>query len=506
MRHFLGWSVVSILLVSIAGCSAHYRKALEEYENAEPIPFYSRTLAWMESPAAVVTVPAPVTSPTLLRELEQATTPARDALVSLTAQLLRADASVLARRIEALKTPEHVQKALGTELNWDDLRLAVAQHNPAVKAAREHWQATMNQYNQATFLENLIAEYRSFTRYLGVEAGKPLNRQMLQAFFPYPSTIALKGEMVREQVRLAELDWQRTMRDSILEAGNAFYNYQYLHRAETATLENVILAQGLVDSINERNRAGTATQADLTKVQTELERQRNRLKDIRAKQQASIARINALLERPPDAPLGRPEDKDLPDEEITLETLLNQAMESRQEINAQKAKVGRTEVAIRLGEVMNRPLFSQGYGAFERGMMPEASEGPSRPAYGIRAKTKDRPAYAQAESYLTEMRKRLEAERLKLDQIEAQTRGMARSILEDLDVARRGVVLIRDIVFPQDFSTYQFTLTYYSTQKASFLDLLDAERALITSRLELHGSRRALNQTLLRLATVRGTF
>jgi outer membrane protein TolC len=163
-------------------------------------------------------------------------------------------------------------------------------------------------------------------------------------------------------------------------------------------------------------------------------------------------------------------------------------------------------VAIRLGEVMSRPLFSQGYSAFERGMMPEASEAQSRRPFGVRAKTQDRPAYAQAQSYLTEMRKRLEAERSSLQQIEAHTQGMARSILEELDVAQREVTLIQDIVLPQDLSTYRLTLTNYSTGEATFLDLLDAERALIASRLDLHESRRVLNRTSLELATIRGRF
>lgn len=445
-------------------------------------------------------------SPTLPIQLEQVTSPTQNVFARVTGELFGVTPAEIEPRIEGLKEPEQAWKAMASQLTWDDLRLAVALHNPSVQAANEQWQATINQYSQAAYLENLIAEYRTYTRYLNVETGKPLNKQMEQAFFPYPSTIALKGEMIREQVRLAELDWQHTMRERVLEAGNAFYDYQYLHRAEETTIENVALAAGLVDSINERYRDATASQADLTKVQTELERQRNMLEDIRAKQKAVAAKINALLNRPSDAALGKPDDRDLPDEATSAETLLAQALEHRQEINMQKAKVGRTEVAIRLGEVMNRPLFSQGYSAFERGMMPEASESVSRAPYGIRAKVKDRPDYAQAESYLAEMRKRLEAQRSGLDQIEAQTRGMARSLLQELDVARREVALIRDIVLPQNDSAYRLTLTYYTAQKASFLDLLDAERALIASRMSLHESRRALNQALLRLVTVRGTF
>lgn len=493
------------LALMMAGCSAHYRQALEDYRKAEPLPFARKTQAWVNAADRAVTASQlAVKLPTLAVDIQ--TTSPREVFLDLAARFFEMEPGELRPRLNKLENPEQMRRALTGTVSLEDLLLAVALYTPSVKAARERWQAALNQYSQADYLEQLVAQYRTFARYLKVETGMPLNKQMDQAFFPYPSTIALKGELIRQQIRLAELDWQIALRDAVVDAGKAFFEYQYLVRAEVTTTENVTLVKNLLDVVNERYRAGSASQADLLKMQTEFERQRNMLQDIQANRQSAVARINALLDRPAQAALGRPEDNDLAVTSPTLPALTDAALEHRQEMNMQKAKVQRAAVAIRLGEVMNRPPASRGYSLLERGMMPEASGSESRPSYGLEAKTKDRPSYAQAESYLAEMRRRLDAEEATLAQIKAQTSSMAKTYLQDLDIARREVALIRQIVLPQDRSAYETDLSAYSAGRVSFIDLLDAERALLGARLELDRDRRDLNQTLVRLPMIRGTM
>jgi outer membrane protein TolC len=63
---------------------------------------------------------------------------------------------------------------------------------------------------------------------------------------------------------------------------------------------------------------------------------------------------------------------------------------------------------------------------------------------------------------------------------------------------------IREIVLPQNRSAYDTTLSAYSAGSASFLDPLDAERALIAVRPEFDSARRDLSRTLVRQTAVTG--
>ncbi|MCL5270293.1 MAG: TolC family protein [bacterium] len=516
-------SAAVTVAILFAGCTAHYRQGLEVWRRAEPLSFTRKTMAWVDAADRAATASQPAAKLPSVRE-DRPTTSPQDAFLDMAGRFFEMEPAALAARLEKLRDPAQAARVLAGSFTLRDLLTAVALHNPSVKAARDRWQATLSQFSQADYLDQLVNQYRTFTRYLNVETGKPLNKQMEQNFFPYPSTIALKGEMIREEIRMAELEWQMALRDAAIEAGTSFFSYQYLGRTEATTAENVTLVGGLIDVVNDRYRSGSASQADLLRVQTELERQRNMLEDIQSERRSAAAAINALLDRPAKAPLGPPAAGDLAPVPPSLASLTESALERRQEVGQQAARLQSAALAIRLGEVMNRPLASQGYSLFERGMMPEAEmpDGAGAPAgagmsvgasmtesrrpYGLEAKTQERPDFAQAEAYLTEMRRRLAGEQATLNQVKAQTRSMALAYLQDLDIARREDQLIREIVLPHSRSAYEADLAAYTTGQVSFVDLLDAERGLLDARLELDRARRDLNQTLIRIPAVSGSL
>ncbi|MCL4216310.1 MAG: TolC family protein [Candidatus Hydrogenedentes bacterium] len=498
-------AVLLFLLMLMPGC-AHYRQAIDEYRRAEPTPFYQKTMEWtteLSENAASSPESAVVDTSQRTPDLKEP----KDRYEMVAAKVLGTTTEWVHDNVQTARDDSKFDRTLADRLEWDELILAVTVLNPGVKAARERWLATVYQYSQADFLEGLLREYSTFTRYLDVSPGKPLNKDMTQEYFPYPSTITLKGEIVREQVRLAELDWERTLRDALVNTGSTFFDYQFQYRGTAAVRENINILEDLVNVVQDRYSAGIASQADLLKAQTELERQKNLLKDFQSRLRSDAAQINAQLGRVANAPLGTPSDKDWTYAATALDTLTQTALDNRQEILAQQSRVARTEITIRLGEVMNRPLFTQGYSTLDRGMMAEASEGEPRPPYGVQPDAaRLRPAYAQAESYLAEMRKRLQGEKETLDQVIAQTQALASTVLENLDIAHRQYVLIQQIVLPQDQSAYDIARSAYAASTVSFLDLLDAERSLVSSRLELYESRRDENQALLNLVTVRGFF
>jgi outer membrane protein TolC len=496
----------------LTGCTSHYRRALADYRRNEPTPYAQRTLEWTRA-AETATTPtlggppalaAPwglePTTPTLTAALTRESETTR----TLAAEFFGLAPKDLEQRTARVADRGQLDRILAAGVDWQTLSFAILAHSPAVRAAAEDWKATLRQYEQAEFLENLINEFRTFTRYLNVETGDARQRQMAQTFFPYPSTIALKGEMVREQARLAAIEWQRTLRDTVIEAGNAFYEYQFLRRQTATTRDDVALLEELVRVVEERYRTGAAAQPELLKAQTERARQRKKLRDLAASERTQKARINALLDRATDAPLGPAAGADPPRLQPAFEEFLDLALRRRQEVRAMEATIAREKAGIRMAEVMNRPLATQGYSVFERGMMPEASPGKSDSTFGMMPNSPPRPAFAQTESYLAEMRKRLQAMELRLSQMRAETRQMARAMIEELGAARREADLIADVVLPQNRSAYESTLASYQTGAASFIDLVDAERMLVDSRSELNDARRMVNQMQVRLASVAG--
>lgn len=562
MQQNLKLIALGATLLALGGCT-HYRRSLADYKRNEPTPYLQSTMAWVNGQAGASeredksTTRTAVATPVVKRELVQTSQTTElaalraefgepdEAFLKVVAKVFALSPEEAQKRLSPLRKTQAVNTRFVKRVSWDELRLAVALHNPAVRAGRQSWQAALRQFEQADYLESLVGQYRTFTRNLNVEPGNQMNRQMTQSFFPSPSVIALKGEMVRWMARMANEEWQMTLRDQAVEAGQAFYEYQYLTRAIAVSRENIDLARDLLAVVEQSYAAGSGSQANVVKLQTALARQENELRDMESMRAGQAAKINAYVGRAANAPLGAPEDKDYPALSIKLEPLVERALRQRQEIQMQRAKVERTQAAIRMSEVMNRPPASQGYSMLERGMMAEAapemggmetqqqgggmagvtgdsggmgggsnassgamgaSQDETSPSFGQRAKTIPRPLYAQAESYLAEMRQRLGAEQAQLDQVIAQTRGQARMMLEELDVARREVELVRGEILPKSEFTFNTARDAYTAGQGAFLDMLDAERMLLESRMELQKARRDRNKAALNLAMTTGEF
>ncbi len=490
----------------LSGCTAHYRQSLRDYERGHASSFYEQTLEWAaraEGETSATLAQPPLDLAALRLDAEAAEPDAT--FLRLLSELLAEEPQALARQLEPLRDTDRLDRQLADTLSWPTLRLAVALGNPRARAAREEWQATLHQYDQAEFLEGLVGQFSAFTRYLEIDTGAAPGQPMTREFFPFPGAIAYKGQMLRQMARQAELAWQLALRESMVEAGEEFYEYQYLVRAAATVQENIELLEDLAAVMEQRYRSGLITQSQLLRVHNQLDEERNRLRDLEVCcRLASQSRINALLGRDIDAALGLPADEDLAPWPDDFETLRRLALERNQEILVQRAGLELMSAAIRMGEIMSRPPGAAAAAAFERGMMPEAGADRMAPSGLDPRPDAPGPAFAQAEAYLAESRRRLRADQLRLEDLERQTAATARAAFENLDIVRRRVVLLEQSILPRLETIHELSLTDFASDRIDFEELFGVESDLFANRLEAHEARRDLNLEIIRLARTAG--
>ncbi|OPZ15869.1 MAG: Outer membrane efflux protein [candidate division BRC1 bacterium ADurb.BinA364] len=486
---------------ALAGCSAHYLASKKAFETNRPFEYWERTLDW----TAQADRPA---TPTLSRApFESLQPPAGEAeeWPAAAARILAIEPEAFAALAASLESEAQFEKAIAGTLSWRTLRTAVALRNPGVQAALLRWRAVAHQYDQAAYLEGLIGQYRAFTRYLDLAGAMPAQGSTME-FYPPAGPLALRGEMIRAQSRIARLDWERALRDAAAEAGGAYFEWQFAQRARRAAQRNIDLLEGLAEVLRERYRAGAATAADMLFAQTELARQRNALLDQEALARQDRAAINAALNRSADAALGEPADADLEAPATTTARSLARESQGRQEAEIARARAELAAIAIRMSETMNRPAASQGYSAFERGAMPEASEESPLMPFGETPKRGASPDFARAEAYLAEMRLNLAAARGEAQREELLAEALARTAYEDLRIALRKAELLRADLLPAGETIFESAQSGYIGGKTSFAEFSTAERYLVDLRLEMHEAQRDANRAVLALAAVRGHF
>jgi outer membrane protein TolC len=349
--------------------------------------------------------------------------------------------------------------------------------NPGVRSAFQRWQAARERAPQTRSLPDPLLMYE----YWGMHDTK---QQMLTIgqTIPWPGKLALAGSAAEREAEAGHQRYQAARLALAYRVKNAWFEYWYLARAIEIAKENAELAGSVEETARTRYKAALAEFADVVKAQVELARMEDLVKELEAMSGPTIARLNAELDRPAEAPLSAPE-KAPPEERLTISetevlALLEQASP---ELAAMDAEVAAARDELRLARRGPIPDLMLKAGAMT--MKPEGMERDDGPQLGVGitlplwfGKYRAMRREAGAKLSAAEFARRDAANRLGSD---------AKMALFGLRDAERKAGLYRDTILPRAEQALAAARTGYAAGKVQFLELLDAQRVLIQFRLDL---------------------
>jgi outer membrane protein TolC len=218
--------------------------------------------------------------------------------------------------------------------------------------------------------------------------------------------------------------------------------------------------------------AGSATQQDLLKAQTEVELAVNDLATLRAQAPPAAARLNALLGRPADAPVPLPQalpaPRPLP---LADGEVIRLGAERSPELQALSREVAGREEALSLARQAYIPDFGLSF-SFTGSIAQNAG------------------AMLVIPLRLEAIRAGIEQARAGIRAVQAARaqyeRDLAASFVLNLYVLRndeRQVALFEGSIIPRARQTVEIARTAYSAGRVGFVELLDAQRTLLDARL-----------------------
>lgn len=258
--------------------------------------------------------------------------------------------------------------------------------------------------------------------------------------------------------------------------------YVDLFLARTATdigLEAIDLVRQLADASEAKYAAGRISQQDVLKAVVEISRLHADL--IRFDEQAgrATARLNSLLDRPPDAtigPLVEPREGALLPSEEELQRL---ALAHQPELQRARAEIERAGAARDVARRDYKPDFSVlgGYmlmpGQTDAVMAKVGVTWPGAP--WARGRIEARVAEATAAVGVAKAQQHAMENALRLAVRDAYVRVKA---------AEQRASLLRATVLPQSRQTFEVSRVGYQSDRVEFLALLDNERVLLDTRLD----------------------
>jgi outer membrane protein, heavy metal efflux system len=369
-------------------------------------------------------------------------------------------------------------KAQGTDsvprdsLMLPELIQGVLARNPELVAARKQWEAATNRITQARSLDDPILSIQLWNVPQPFKATQADNTIFgLSQNLPFPGKLGLKGEVASRSADMTEQAVHAKERELVARLKQAYYDLFLMQKTIQIHHEQVELLRQFFEIANTKFRAGKGSQADVLKAQVELSLLQQQLPVLEQRRKTAGAMLNTLLDRDPSLPLGLAQEPSPLPIDQPLDDLHRLALNDRPELKAAELDVQRSEQSHALAQRQYYPDFNV---AFQRFQNYQANDGfGAYVAMSIPFAFWTKPKY---DAGVQEAAAAVSVAQAQQHTLENLTRFQVDDLLAKLRATDQVATLYRTTILPQAEQSLESARVGYRVGKASFLDLIDAQR------------------------------
>jgi outer membrane protein, heavy metal efflux system len=257
----------------------------------------------------------------------------------------------------------------------DSLVDELLRSNPELQAARKRYEAARTRPAQESALPDprITAGWISNGwpypgAGLGAEATSNIGIQVAQEI-PFPGKRALKGGIAQKEADSVAQAIRATELRLVAQLKGKYYDLIFNYEAVELIHRNQELLQQMAKVAEARYSAGKALQQDIIKAGIEVAILDNRLIAFEQKRLSIHAEINALMNRPPEAGLGRPETVSVLPSLEPFESLRARALKTSPLLEEQRAAIDGRQLNVQSAQKAYYPDFDVMTGYYNQGAM-----------------------------------------------------------------------------------------------------------------------------------------
>lgn len=352
--------------------------------------------------------------------------------------------------------------------------------NAEVSAARKRWEAAQKVAVQAATLDKPRLDIER----MYVPAGERLfggvgerNIAVTQEV-PFPTTLYLRRSRAATEALIAEQGYHAKLREIRAKTAAAYADLFFAYKGAEIFNENVEVMRRFSKIAESRYASGHASQLDALKAQVELTKMLNKTLEVERDRQVSEAMLDSLLNRDARTPLPAPADPKTGALNASLVDLEASALAHRPELRQAFLGVERARTSLSLARSEFLPDFMLQYrwrNDSMRGSSNDAVLGLSLPLWFWK------PAAMAAQARVEK-----EAADADLQAAKVGTSAELKAVFIGAQTAGRLAEVYRTSLLPQAQEALNVAEAGYQANTIGFLDLLDAQRSLLDSRLEYY--------------------
>lgn len=360
------------------------------------------------------------------------------------------------------------------ELSLDGVIAEVLANNLSLKAANANWRA-------------MQARARREGAWADPRVGVDVERMGSTDFGDYNATEWMVGQEIplsgknrrRAKAATAEAEGalaaaDRRGLDLTRDATAAFYNLVNAQAQLEINDRNTALLRQLAETSRINYEAGTRMQSDVFMADAEVLKNTEARRDLEQRLAEAGYRLNVLMNRPPTNALGRAVLPAVPSPDYDANDLEKQALLHRPELR---------EAAQRIAATKARQDVAK------RAWIPDPElrvEARQFEGGGARIREYDTGIFfnfpwinrGKYKAAIDEAKRNRESAEYQLQALENETRGLVREHIKRIETLHHHYTLFRDRVTPLARQAIESMRISYTNDKATFLELLTAQRAL----------------------------
>jgi outer membrane protein TolC len=315
--------------------------------------------------------------------------------------------------------------------------------------------------------------------------------------FPLFGKLRRKAEVATRRVRIVRAQYEAKRREIIAGVKSAYYELFLAHKTIEITRRNVDLVRTFTRIAEAKYTVGETPQQSVLKAQVSLSMLLNQLFALEQQLGTVRARLNVLLNRAPDAPLGKLEELERTPLNQSLKDLEQVALEHNPDLQAMIHDIEQKESLHDLARRQYYPNLMVGVQYWQNNERKDQMSGTlsinvplwwrSKQDHGVRQSA---AAIRAAEANYEAMRNQL------LFQIQ--------DTWVKIQTAERTIHLYRRGILPQAEQMLKAARSGYETDQVDFLTLIDSQTSLYNTTLDYYRALVQLEQHRARLERLVG--
>ena len=372
-------------------------------------------------------------------------------------------------------------------MNVEQLIEEAIQNNPEILAQKKRWELFKEKIPQASAFEDPMFGFGIIslpTNFSFKDEDMTMKEFSLSQKFPFYGKRKLMGEMAGKEAEAVFNEIQEKINRIIKEVKTAYYDLSHNYRTTEVVKRNKRILEDFAKIAETRYAVGEGIQQDVMKAHVEVSKMVDELIMLEQKKSALGAKLNALLNRSPETPVGIPEEVVLQKLPIQIEEFQKTAVDVNPTLKGMKKMIEAKEKAYDLAKKEYYPDLTARFAYGQRDDGPDMKRkdmltGEVMINIPIFYKSKQDRKVAEAMADIQATEAQYRAMKNEIHFMITDMASMIQRVERQLELYKTGII-------PQASLQISSAMGAYRVNKADFMTLLDSQMTLYKYELEYH--------------------